>query len=851
MTSPSARLTDFVRDHRRLLTLAAIALVGGLGFVALHRVLLSVHLKDVRASLHAVPTARIALALALTTASYLALTLYDVIALRTIGRRLPWRTAAIASFTSYTLSHNLGLSLLTGGSARYRVYRAAGLSLGEIGQVVLIASLTFWIGVGGVAALALLLARGGISIVGQDLTPDAARLLGLGLIALMAVIPIVRWFGVQRIGIGQVEVPIPTLPRQAALAAIAIVDLAAASAALFVLVPDLGPALFPAFLFAYALAIVIALVSHVPGGVGVFEAVMIASVPGDRPDVFAALLLYRLIYYLLPLLVAAGGVLLAEGYRLRHPIAHGVTLVERTARAFAPMAVTVLVFTGGLILLVSGALPGVKGRLSALDDLVPLPFIEGSHLAGSLVGTALLLIAPALRARLRSGFDAARLMLAGGICFSLAKGFDWEEALLLSAILFVLQYARPAFTRRGGVFTDPPDWRWIAAAAAAIAMSVWAGFFAYKRVPYSDELWWRFAIHGNAPRFLRASFGAGVLLGATALWHLLVARRPRRVSETLPPDIAATALARSSRSDANLALTGDKSFLVSAAGDAFVMYRVKGRSWVMMGDPVGPRAAWDELLWALRRRAHLERGRLCVFQASEAMLPLFVDLGLQPMKYGEEAQVDLARFTLAGARAKPLRHALRRCDAAGAVFTILPASDVPPMMSELREISDVWLGDRHGREKRFSLGAFDADYLAHFDTAIVRVGNRIVAFANIWRSGDGTEASIDLMRHVDDAPYGTMDMMIVRLIEWAKGCGFERFNLGMAPLSGLRAGPLAPIWARVGHLLFDNGERLYGFAGLRAFKEKFGPDWVPRFVATPPGLPAAKGLIDIARLVSG
>ncbi|WP_234419350.1 bifunctional lysylphosphatidylglycerol flippase/synthetase MprF [Sphingomonas sp. EC-HK361] len=851
MSTPAARLAGFARRNRRILTLALVALIGTLGFLALHRVLLSVHLKDVRASLAQIPPARIALAFVLTALSYLALTFYDVIALSTIGRRLPWRTAAVASFTSYTLSHNLGLSLLTGGSARLRIYRGAGLSLAETGQVVLIASITFWIGVGGVAALALLAGGGGVTVLGQDFTADAARLMGLALAALLAGLPLARAMGMKRIAALNFDLPIPTLPRQATLAIVALVDLAAASAALFVLVPDLSPALFPAFLFAYALAIVIALVSHVPGGVGVFEAVMIASVPGDRPDVFAALLLYRLIYYILPLLLAASGVLVAEGYRLRHPIARGLGFVQRTARGFAPTAVTVLVFTGGLILLVSGALPGVKGRLSALDELLPLPFIEGSHLAGSLVGTALLLVAPALRARLRSGFDTARLMLAGGIVFSLAKGFDWEEALLIAAILAVLQYARPAFTRRGGVFTDPPDWRWIAAAAAAIAMSVWAGFFAYKRIPYSDDLWWRFALKGNAPRFLRASFGAGVLLAATALWHLLAAHRPRAIADILPDDVAQAAFARSPRSDANLALTGDKRFLLSAAHDAFLMYRVQGRSWIVMGDPVGPRAAWDELLWALRRRAHGERGRICVFQASEAMLPLFVDLGLQPMKYGEEARVDLTRFTLAGPRAKPLRHAIRRCDAAGAVFSIVSAAEMPPMMAELRAISDEWLGDRHGREKRFSLGAFDAGYLAHFDMAVVRVGNRIVAFANIWRSGDGTEASIDLMRHVNDAPYGTMDMMIVRLIEWARTQGFARFNLGMAPLSGLRAGPLAPIWARIGHLLFDNGERLYGFAGLRAFKEKFGPDWVPRFVATPPGLSAARGMIDIARLVSG
>jgi phosphatidylglycerol lysyltransferase len=132
----------------------------------------------------------------------------------------------------------------------------------------------------------------------------------------------------------------------------------------------------------------------------------------------------------------------------------------------------------------------------------------------------------------------------------------------------------------------------------------------------------------------------------------------------------------------------------------------------------------------------------------------------------------------------------------------------------------------------------------------VRVEGRIVAFANVWVSGDGDEASVDLMRHHPDAPYGTMEMMLVRLIEWARGEGYDRFNLGMAPLSGMPSGRLAPVWARLGHALFANGERLYGFAGLRAFKAKFGPVWVSRYVATPTGAAMPRALIDLARLVS-
>ncbi|MGN6376881.1 MAG: bifunctional lysylphosphatidylglycerol flippase/synthetase MprF [Sphingomonas sp.] len=845
----SARIETVAVGHRRKLTLAGVTLLALLGFAALRLVLRHVHLSDVRAALHLVARPRLALSLALTAISYLALTGYDWTALRVIGRPLPWRTAAAASFTSYAISHNLGLSLLTGTSARHRVYSLAGLTLGDVARITGIVGFTFWAGIGGISALSLL-ASPSIVLPGLVLSANESRVLGAAILVIVSIPLAARLTGRKRLAIGRCTLAVPTVAQQGQLLAAALVDMLAASAALFVLMPAPSIGAFPEFFVLYALAVAAGLVAHVPGGIGVFEAIVLGAMPGDRPAVFAALLLYRLIYYLLPLLVAGVGIAIIEAWRHRQPAGRGLSVVQRGARALAPGAISLLLFLGGLVLLVSGALPGVKGRLSTLEALLPLPFIEASHLAASLVGTAMLLTAPTLNARLRSGFMLARALLIGGIVFSLMKGLDWEEALLQLVILTALQSCSADFDRRGGILAGPPQWGWIGAALAAVALSLWAGFFAYKRTPYSGDLWWHFALHGNAPRFLRASFGAGVLLAATALWQLINRRGSPPAITTLPPDVAAAALAKTSRTDANLAFTGDKSFVVSASGDAFLMYHVRNRTWVVMGDPVGPHAAWNELVWTARRLCHAAGGRLCFYQASEALLPLFVDLGLVPIKYGEEAHVPLNGLALNGPWAKDFRHALRRCDAAGITFAIEPSSAVPALLPELRHVSDSWLAERGGREKRFSLGAFDPAYLARCDVIVARRQTAIIAFANIWKTGEKTELSIDIMRHVSDAPGGVMDALIVRLMEWGRDEGYHRFNLGMAPLSGMPSGPLAPAWAKLAHALFDHGERLYGFAGLRAWKEKFRPEWVPRFVATPPGAARLYCLLDLVRLIN-
>jgi len=458
-------------------------------------------------------------------------------------------------------------------------------------------------------------------------------------------------------------------------------------------------------------------------------------------------------------------------------------------------------------------------------------------------------LAHALYRRYDSAWLAAVALLAIGAVASLLKGWDWEEALLLASAAAVIAAAHDSFYRRGSLWRNLGSPTWLAAGGiAAVALSVTVGFAAYADVPYRNDLWWQVSYGGDAPRFLRASLAAAALGVALLSVRLLHAARQPRIAEAISPAIEAV-VAASPDSNANLALLGDKRFLMSASGAAFLMYQVEGSSWIAMGDPVGPEVEWPALVWAFRDLADRHGGRPIFYEVGGSRLDLYADAGLVGHKVGEEACVDLAKLTLDGSAAKDLRAARRRGERDGLSFEILPAADVSATIDELAAVSSAWLAVKGGHEKGFSLGFFDPIYLARFDCAVARRNGRVVAFANIWRGGT-SELSIDLMRHLPDAPRGTMMFLLVELMLWGQAQGFAWFNLGMAPLAGLVDHRLAPLWHRLGRLAYAYGENLYGFDGLRRFKGQFRPVWRSRYIVCRP-IPTAlvAGLRDAARLI--
>jgi phosphatidylglycerol lysyltransferase len=176
---------------------------------------------------------------------------------------------------------------------------------------------------------------------------------------------------------------------------------------------------------------------------------------------------------------------------------------------------------------------------------------------------------------------------------------------------------------------------------------------------------------------------------------------------------------------------------------------------------------------------------------------------------------------------------------------------VDGVLGELEAISASWLAEKSTREKGFSLGHFDRDYLRQLPIALVRREGQVLAFANLWPGRPGEELSLDLMRHLPSGPPGVMDYLFIEVLLWGRQQGYAWFSFGLAPFSGMEAHRLAPFWSRAGAFLFRHGEHFYNFQGLRHYKDKFDPEWSPRYLASPGGLAIARTLADVASLVSG
>ncbi len=276
----------------------------------------------------------------------------------------------------------------------------------------------------------------------------------------------------------------------------------------------------------------------------------------------------------------------------------------------------------------------------------------------------------------------------------------------------------------------------------------------------------------------------------------------------------------------------------------------KGRSWITMGDPVGPEEERAELVWDFRELVDQYDGWPVFYQVAEECLPIYLDQGLTLLKLGEEARVPLPDFSLEGGDRKGLRQTYHRCQRAQVEFAVLAAEQVPAILPELKTISDAWLADKTATEKGFSLGFFDAPYLSRFPCAVVRDAGRIVAFANLWCGARREELSIDVMRSIPDSLPDVMEYLLIELMLWGRQEQYRWFNLGMAPLSGVDDRPLAPLWNRAVHLVYSHGDRFYSFEGLRKYKEKFHPVWQSKYLASPGGIALPRILTDLTALIA-
>lgn len=847
MSQPELRISG----HLFAIAKAALAIGICMGAIFLiHREVRAFRWNDVRASLEAVPRLSVLCSAGLATLNYLILIGYDLIAVRALRHPLPIRRIALASFTGFVAANNFG-TLFGGTPVRARLYSAWGFSPGEMAHLIILVGSTFWLGLFALSGIVFITTPFPIP-PSLHLPFHSVRPLGtaLALLAVLAVgISYARRAPVRVLGY-EFTLPAPGILALQFLVAMA--DFIVAAGCLYVLLPASITMSYPQFLGVFLLAMVAVVITHVPGGVGVFEAVILTfSGSAAQHDVLAALLIFRVIYFLCPLAVA---LVLLTAHEV-HPHLERLQRFSSTATGaisgLIPRFLAMGTMIAGAILLFSGVTPPIAGRVELLKMIIPLPAVEASHFLASLAGGGLLLLGRGLLRRLDGAWWGAVLLLGGASLFSLTKGLDFEEALGSLLLLTLLLISRKQFYRKGSILH--PSWTssWIAAVLAVVICSVGLSLFAHRHVEYSHELWWKFAFDADAPRALRAEVAVMVLLLAFAGYKLFSAAYEQHEHTATPEELelAARIIATSSRTSANLALLGDKALLFSEDRQAFLMYGVQARSWIVMGDPVGPTNHWAELLWEFREHCDRYDAWPVFYQVTPENIPLYVDQGFVLLKLGEEARVNVSTFSMEGKTRQNLRTACNKLHKEGCEFSVVPAEQVPAILPRLREISDAWLAEKQGTEKGFSLGFFDEDYLCRFPCAIVKYQGEIVAFANLWLTASREEYAIDLMRHLD-APKRLMDFLFVELIHWGRAEQYKWFSIGMAPLSGIEARELSPAWNKMATLLFRHGDRFYNFEGLRDYKNKFDPVWSPRYLAAPGDLALPRILVDVTQLIT-
>ncbi len=663
------------------------------------------------------------------------------------------------------------------------------------------------------------------------------------------------------------EQGLPPWQLKSTLAALSLLDWLLAAASLWVCLTLAGAQVSATVLLgAYAGAAVLGLASMIPGGFGVFDGLLLlaltaAGVPGE--NVTAGLILFRVVYYLLPLLAALwlGAGMLAQRMpalsraRARlaaHPLFGVLGLPVSLLGNLGVRLLAWLTFAAGALQLVTTAIPALHERMVKLHQWLPVEAIESSHLLSVVIGVLLLGLARGIDGRLRVAYRLVQWLLWLSAILALTKGLHWIQTLFLLAVSALLRTRRADFSRAAMNISSARNWRWLIGLLVVVGLFFALGVAAV----IGDDSFDFFAVGPgeHASRLARGATAAVVGLVLYLIWQAFAVRRvplplPTRAELQHAREVY---MQHGGGEFAHLTLMGDKRLFWAADRAAVIAYGTVRDRLVALGTPSGPEQSIERAILDFRRFADHQDRVPMFYEVLEPDLHWFHDLGFDLFKLGELATVPLSEFSLSGKRWEDLRAAVNRAQRENLQFQIVEPPFDTSLLDDLQRVSEAWLAERGAAEKGFSLGRFDPEYFSWSPVALVRRNHELIAFANLQPPyGPNGTASVDLMRQTPDAPRGSMDFLFAQVMQWAKEQGHTRFSLGMAPLSNVGVHQYARINERLAALAFRYGNRLYNYQGLRRYKDKFKPEWTGAYLAYPRGLWVPGLLLDITALIAG
>lgn len=530
--------------------------------------------------------------------------------------------------------------------------------------------------------------------------------------------------------------------------------------------------------------------------------------------------------------------------------------------------IALLTMLMGIVNVVSGLLPTLNQRFARLELYSPLLVRHSGHLASVLAGFALLLLANGLWRRKHTAWLLSLILLLLSAPAHLIKGLDVEEASLALLLALYLWIQRTHFH----ALSDPPSRRQgllvLAAGVAFTLLYGTLGFYLLDRhfhttfnlpaaLLQTGIMFTQFYDPGLQPatefgRYFVVSIYlvSGVTLGY-GLWMLLrpmILRHPsgdteRQRAEKIVQQYGASSLAR-------FTLLPDKSYFFSPEGSV-IAFAVNSRIALALGDPIGPPSDIPASLTAFRAYCERNDWQPAFYQVLPDHLDEYRAQNFDLLCIGQEAIVDLAGFTLAGRANKSLRSSVNRLTRMGYQAGLHQPPHDDALLEALRVISDAWLSQIHSREKGYSMGWFDDEYIRRSPIMAIHAPDSTpVAFANLVTEYQRNEAGVDLMRHRPNAPPGVMDFLFAALLEQSQAMGYATFNLGLSALF-IQEQPAGPRIEQALHYIYEHVNQLYNFKGLHAFKEKFHPTWSPRYLVYPGAAALPRVVWAVSELNSG
>lgn len=858
--APLVHRSSWLRVLRWLLPLALLAIT----FVLAGRELSAFDLRSLQRTLIRIPTLDAAGVAVFALAAVAYTGLIDLAIARWL--RFPIATWPLLrlSFVANALANTLNLSGAAGSGVRLLGLKGHGITLRNGAALVGLQILSLPLGLS-------VLIIGALASGHLPATPNhASRVLAL-LVLLAAALYLPLYFVLtgrrKLMGWLPEEQGVPPLALRAHLALLSLIDWVLAAATLWLCLHLAGAQVSPLeLLAAFGAAATLGLVSMIPGGLGVFDGLLLLALSAAGVPVGAAgagLFLFRVVYYLLPMLLALwlGAGMLAQRMpaltRLRermaaHPLIELLVVPAGYLANFGIRVLALLTFGAGVLLLISAALPSLHQRFINAAGFISMPVLEGSHWLSIVIGVLLLGLARGIDGRLRVAYRAVQWLLWLAALLVLLKGLHWGEALFLLAVSLLLRARRQDFSQRAVNMASAVSLGWLLGLLLVVAAFFAVGVADILGQDSFDLL--ATGAYAHASRLARGLAAALLGLALYLAWHAFAVRRPR-----LPlPEHGELERMREFYAQhgggafAHLSFMGDKHLFWGAGHRTLIAYGSVRHRLIALGAPSGDPAAQAQAILDFRRYADSMGCAPVFYEVLEPDLARFHDLGFDLFKLGELALIPLADFSMSGKRWEDLRQAINRAPREKLEFRLAEAPFDSALLAALERVSDAWLADKGAAEKGYSLGRFDAAYLAHGPLALVYREDELIAFASLM-PGYGAQgvAGIDLMRHLPEAPHGTMDLVFAHALNWAKQQGYAAFSLGMAPLSNVGTTPYARLNERLAALAFRHGNRFYNYQGLRRYKEKFRPEWVGAYLAYPRGLWVPALLTDIAALVAG